>query len=237
MQISKLLLTIISSIFILISCKEKETYYKLNKSALEKSTVHEIIVVEAVSAGTYTYLKVNEKGNIFWIAIPLTDVKIGDTYFYNGGVVMKNFESKQLKKTFDFILFVDAIRKTKDLTATTGTNTLKKSKAFSKTDIKLTFSNDVTTIASLFKNKQKLSSKNIKVKGIVVKVNKAIMDRNWIHIMDGTNYNNKTSITVTSTDMVKVGDTAIFSGTLTLNKDFGQGYTYDVILEQAQLQK
>ena len=42
-------------------------------------------------------------------------------------------------------------------------------------------------------------------------------------------------ITVTSDQTAKVGDIVIIEGTLTVDKDFGAGYFYDVIVENAKV--
>ena len=83
---------------------------------------------------------------------------------------------------------------------------------------------------------EKLFSKNsIIVKGKVTKINYGIMDRNWIHISDGTEFEGKKSLTVTTQDSVNIGDIVTFEGTIILNKDFGHGYIYDIILEEGNI--
>lgn len=67
-----------------------------------------------------------------------------------------------------------------------------------------------------------------------MKYNKQIMHKNWIHIQDGTDYSGKFDLTVTSMDSVQVGNTVTFKGIIRLNKDFGAGYVYDVIMEEAK---
>jgi hypothetical protein len=61
------------------------------------------------------------------------------------------------------------------------------------------------------------------------------MDKNWVHIADGTTFENKKDITVTTTEIIKVGDTVTFKATLVLDKDFGAGYVYGVLLENGQV--
>jgi len=91
------------------------------------------------------------------------------------------------------------------------------------------------SLGELFTNKKSLSGKSIIVRGKVVKINKEILDRNWVHIIDGTQFENKKSLTVTTKEMVKIGDTVTFKGTIVLEKDFGKGYVYDILLEEGEL--
>ncbi|MCK9207096.1 MAG: hypothetical protein M0P66_08300, partial [Salinivirgaceae bacterium] len=59
---------------------------------------------------------------------------------------------------------------------------------------------------------------------------------NWFHIQDGTENNGQFDLTITSVaEDVEIGDQLVFQGTITLDKDFGAGYAYDVILEDAIL--
>ena len=72
------------------------------------------------------------------------------------------------------------------------------------------------------------------IRGVVVKYNSQVMNRNWIHIQDNTEFSGKFDLTVTTLDSVAVGTTATFKGIIALDRDFGSGYTYDVIMEQAK---
>ncbi|MCF8210120.1 MAG: hypothetical protein K9K38_12060 [Rhodoferax sp.] len=89
------------------------------------------------------------------------------------------------------------------------------------------------TIEAVYKDKTKLDGKQITVKGKVVKVNNGIMGRNFLHIQDGTGGKDNNDLSVTSTQTAKVGDSVTVVGKVTLNKDFGAGYTYPLIVEEA----
>ena len=83
-------------------------------------------------------------------------------------------------------------------------------------------------------NQDKYNGKKVVIKGEVVKTNFEIMNRNWFHIQDGTADGNKFDLTVTSLEKdVKVGDVITFEGKIALNKDFGYGYYYEVLMEEA----
>ena len=89
------------------------------------------------------------------------------------------------------------------------------------------------SISELFKNKEKYNNTIVKIKGEVTKFNPAIMNTNWVHIQDGTEFNGKFDLTVTTTETLQIGDIVILEGKVTLNKDFGAGYLYAVIIENA----
>ena len=61
------------------------------------------------------------------------------------------------------------------------------------------------------------------------------MNRNWVHLQDGTGTPGANDLTVTTADAAKVGDTVLVNGTLVFNKDFGHGYKYEVLLQDAKL--
>lgn len=97
-----------------------------------------------------------------------------------------------------------------------------------------TFAAEATkTIEAVYKDKAKLDGKQVTIKGKVVKVNNGIMGRNFLHIQDGTGGKDNNDLSVTSTQTAKVGDAVTVSGKVTLNKDFGAGYMYPLILEEA----
>ncbi|HRH64786.1 MAG TPA: hypothetical protein PLU53_00665 [Bacteroidia bacterium] len=61
------------------------------------------------------------------------------------------------------------------------------------------------------------------------------MNKNWIHIQDGTEYSGKFDLVVTSEQNFKEGDIVTIEGKILLDKDFGSGYSFDVIMEEARL--
>ena len=107
-------------------------------------------------------------------------------------------------------------------------------KEISQTQIDTIFVN-INTLEELFSKKESYSEKNLIIKGKVTKINNGIMDRNWVHISDDTQFEDKKSLTVTTLDSVSMGDLVTFKGTLILNKDFGYGYVYDILLEDGKL--
>jgi hypothetical protein len=162
---------------------------------------------------------------------------------------MKNFNSKELKRTFETIYFVQGLSKSPVAApATAGGmggamggamasgHTGKPSDAM-KEGISVTPAENGLSIAKLFADRANFGGKTIKMKGQVVKVNEEVMGKNWIHIQDGTKDGENFDLTITTLDKVKVDDVVTFEGTITLKKDFGAGYFYEVIMEDAKLVK
>ena len=104
-------------------------------------------------------------------------------------------------------------------------------------DIKLKKIEGAITIAELFKNKAKYEGKIVKIKGKVKKFTDSIMSKNWIHLQDGTEFDGKFDLTVTSQEIVKIDKVITIEGKIALNKDFGYGYKYDVLMEDAKIIK
>lgn len=194
---------------------------------------HKIKVIEFTDASTYTYILGEEAGEKYWIAVPAMPVQEGEILFFSKSIEMKNFKSPTLNKEFESILFVE------DISRNTSTETPVSSHHTSQTkqEVKVEPLKDGKTIEQVYAQKNELSGKKIKVKGKVVKYNSGIMDRNWIHIQDGTGSANDFDLLITTTEEANVGDIIIAEGIIGLNKDFGAGYSYDIVLENAKIKK
>lgn len=236
------LIFVILIVFIFISCKDKATYSKIDNSPkVAKTLVHKIVVNETLNAAGYTYLNVSEEGGNYWMAIPNTPVIKGETYFYSGGMQMKDFESKELKRTFDYITFAEGISASQEAVSKSKVKNphLENGHEAHVTEevISIEQPEGGVSIAELYKNKSNFSKKEVIVKGKVVKVNKNILDKNWIHIVDGTNFEGKKDLTITTNELAKIGDIITFKATVVLDKDFGAGYVYNLLLENGEIMK
>ena len=65
-------------------------------------------VLATLDAPGYTYMELANTEKRFWIAAPTTKVKVGDRIRFEQSLVMKNFNSKTLNRTFDQIIFVNS---------------------------------------------------------------------------------------------------------------------------------
>lgn len=92
------------------------------------------------------------------------------------------------------------------------------------------------TVAEVFAEKDALAGKPVTVRGKVVKVNGGIMGKNWLHVRDGSGAEGTNDLTVTTAgELPAPGAIVVVTGPVTLNKDYGMGYKYDVIIEDAEV--
>jgi hypothetical protein len=213
-----------------------------NKSSqvVQDSSANKFDVIEVLQTSQYTYLQVLEKLDVKWVAIPRQDISVGDTYYYDNALEMNSFTSKELERTFDVIYFVNQISKTPlQATQLGGASPAHSGKVKTQevSDINLPKADNEVTVAQIFENSESFSGKETEIRGIVVKINEGVMGTNWIHIQDGTSGNGNFDLTITSQDLPVLNEVATFKGSITLKKDFGAGYFYEVIMENAQLVK
>ena len=216
---------------------KKETVQPIDTATLLQSQQNQVKVDEVLQTSSYTYLRVSGNSKNYWIAVVRTNAEIGDNFYYEGGLEMKDFRSKEHDRVFDQVLFVDKISASpfEHEIAKKHTGHSNKKATGLNAGIRLDPPGGGISIAELYSNKEKYNGKRIWVRGKVVKVNRMIMNRNWIHLQDGTSNDGKFDLTVTTTDHVNKGDTVTMNGIVSLNKDFGSGYFYELIVEKASV--
>lgn len=198
--------------------------------------VHKIIVKEVLQTTSYTYVHAEENGEMQWIAIPKMTANPGEIYYFHGGLEMGEFKSKELDRTFSSILFLNGLISPEVVEG--GETPLKTSPQIGEPpdeepEDAIDPAQGGITIAELYSNKLNYQGKILKIRGKVTKFNSRIMGRNWIHLQDGTASSGANDLTATSTEEVKVGDIIILEGEITLDKDFGAGYFYSIIMENS----
>ncbi len=203
-------------------------------------------VVETMNSGGYTYVQVDTGSEKIWAAAPEFKVKVGDSVVVPQGMAMPNYHSKTLNRDFELLYFVDSVM-VGGATQMTGDAKPKMPEghpniseqvkaAASEVDLKgIKKAEGGKTVAEVFSEKAQLAGKEVKVRGKVVKFSQQIMGKNWIHLQDGTGGAGTNDLTVTTDGVAKTGDTVVVSGVVTSDKDFGYGYKYDVILENAKV--
>jgi len=221
------------------SCVRNKNPQQAQPQSVIQPTQHVFEVSEVIQGNSYTYLQVKENNGDRWMAIAKQDVKTGEVYYYDEALPMTQFHSKEIDRTFDVIYFVNRISKTP---LTGGTSAAAQMPAGhsgkvapQSAQVTLEKADGELTIAQVFEKRADYAQKEFEIRGIVVKVNEQIMGKNWVHIQDGTQSNGEFDLTITTQEQVKVGDEVTFKGKLTLEKDFGAGYYYDVILENGAL--
>jgi hypothetical protein len=230
----KALNLIVISALIFFGCKSEQDQ-DLTLQDVQKNEAHIAKVIDKISVKGYSYLQVTENKNDFWIAVPTMEIEIGETVYFSKFMVMEDFHSDNIDKSFDEILFVEDARK-----SPTPDEMKKMHSGATSTDkqqISVAPLKDGMTIQQIYSGSSDLKGKVVKVKAEVVKFNKQIMKRNWIHIQDGTGTENNFDLVVTSDQDVQVGDIIIAEGKLAVDKDFGAGYFFPVIIENATITK
>jgi hypothetical protein len=237
---------ILGLLILLVSCQNKPrvihpiTENKVETSGeanISQAKVHQVVVKDFMHASRYTYLNVIEDDQDFWIAIPYTEVSKGETYYFEGGILMHNFESREHDRVFETLYLVTGVSKTPDLDHPPAGNHPHASEHQVTPITNIEPVSGGTTISELFTDPSSFSEKTVTVKGQCVKVNRNIMGKNWIHLQDGSkdSGNNYLDLTVATLEEVNVGDILVFEGKIATNKDFGAGYRYDLIMEEATL--
>jgi hypothetical protein len=175
-----------------------------------KNGEHKVVVEEVLQVGSYTYLNVSEKRKKSWLAVPTMQVVKGDKLYYNGGLEMTNFFSKELNRTFSSVIFLEGISREPEQSRMAGLQNSKHVGVVKTGKLNITIKpgEGCITIGKLFENKAEFSGKSIRVRGKVTKFNPAIMGKNWIHIQDGTDFNENFDLTITTNEQLTVGDTA-----------------------------
>ena len=210
-------------------------------------------VVETMDSGGYTYARIENGGQSVWAAAPTTELENGTEVTVSTGMPMKGFHSETLDRTFDTLYFVSSFEggaKSSDPHAGMDMGqAMDKMGSMSGSQHGATPSAGVAagsiekaegghTVAELYAAKSGLVGSTTTVRGKVVKYNAGIMGKNWIHVQDGTGEPGAKThdLLVTTNDTAKVGDVITVSGTVSVDKDFGAGYEYDLLLENASVQ-
>lgn len=217
-------------------------------------------VAETMDSGGYTYIKVKTAAGEEWAAVQQTKVKKGQNVTVVAQMTAEKFASNTLKRTFDRIVF-GTIEGTPAPAAPGammssamgqmppnhppmgGANPMGTAQqhmsAPAAGDVKVAKAEgaDAKTVSELWASKGALADKPVVVRGKVVKFLAGIMGKNWLHLRDGSGAPGSDDITVTTNDVANVGDVVTVRGTLRADKDFGAGYKYAVIVEDAKVTK
>ena len=217
-------------------------------------------VLETMDGGGYTYVLLQNSGNKVWAAIPLAKVSVGQQLSLLPGFEMKNFTSKGLNRKFDSVVFSAGPVKNEGVAMSPAAIKMvhqgvpnaaqaqpaakaqpaKAAKPVSMKSQKVTKAKgpNAYTVAEIFAKSKKLEKKPVVVRGRVTKVSQRILKKNWIHIADGSGSKAKKTddLVITSQQIPSEGDVVTVKGTLYNNLDFGSGYRYNVLIQDAKFQ-
>ncbi len=236
-------------------CKKKEAAQP-QQGAVPEGAAAAILkgkVLERLDAPPYSYLRLKTDQGETWAAVPKSEVSKDADVTVSGAIPMSNFESKTLKRKFDVVYFGTigpqlgapppgaapgpgqpnpAGMAAQHAAAAAGpaeVGNVKVPKASGQ---------DARTVAEVYAQRAALKEKPVTIRGKVVKFNEGIMGRNWLHVRDGSGTSGKDNdLTVTTSDRTEVGQVVLVKGTVRVDKDFGAGYAYPVILEDAKVSK
>jgi len=216
-------------------------------------------ILDRLDAPPYTYLLVKTTQGETWAAVPRTNISSGANVRVYNPMLMTKFESKALKRTFDEIYFGTLTPDGQDQVAAgaqgpaTGTMpsgmppggdphagiNVPAAAPVKVGKVAKATGPDAYTIAEAFAKKDELAGTTVTIRGVVVKYNAQVMGKNWIHIQDGSGDAAKADndVTVTTMDETAKGQTITVRGTVKTSKDFGAGYKYAVIIEDAKIVK
>ncbi len=216
-------------------------------------------IVETMDAATYTYVHLKAiDGSERWVAGPKTPVTVGQVLTIKGGFEMKNFKSSALERTFERLIMVNSLGGPEPTAAPeeaeaaphgamggaphgAGADTMQAPGApsvpatIAAGSVARAEGDAGRAIAEVYAQAADLNGKSVAVRGVVVKVSTGIMGRNWLHIQDGTGAADKGDhdLTLTTEATARAGDRVLITGTLAADRDFGAGYKYKAIVEQA----
>lgn len=201
-------------------------------------------VLETMNSGGYTYVFMDTGQDQRWVAALETSVGVGDVVQTDQGMPMTGFTSKTLNRTFNVVYFVGSLQNLTGGTpspaqaATTmpaghpdiGGDTAAAASAIEAYE-------EGRDIAYVYANKDELAGNPITLRGKVVKYNSGILGWNFIHIQDGSGdaASGNNDLIVTTKASATVGETVVLTGNIVLDKDFGAGYSYPVLLEDASV--
>lgn len=222
-------------------------------------------ILEFKDVTNYTYLNLEDTTGQIWAAVPKTFVKVGQEIEISNIMVMVDFHSKTLDKTFDIILFAVSSEEDNQNNRMPSGMPSGMVSANAKMPHSMTpeslhgkmpmgATNEVViqnikvvkadgenayTIEEIYSKKKELANKTIKVRSKVVKFMPKIMGKNWIHIQDGSGSaeNGDNSMIISSLTNVDIGDEIVMQGVLSIDKDVGTGRIFNVIVEDAVITK
>jgi len=214
-------------------------------------------VISSTNVAGYTYVQVDTGSNQLWAATTQFPVAVGDSVKVGRSTPMPGYHSKSLNRTFDVVYFAESIGVNganagglpalpPGHPAIGGASPALPPGHPSITGSSVASSLDLTgiqraeggkTVQEIYAAKAQLAGKPVTVRGKVVKYNPMIMGKNWLHIRDGSGaaVDGNNDLTVTTTTPAALGATVLVTGNVSTNRDFGAGYKYNVILEDAQV--
>ena len=206
-------------------------------------------VVETMDVASYTYLCLEHNGMKTWFAVPLTKVTVGQELAVKPGFEMVNFKSRELNRTFEKIIFSEGLVVNRDAASDEAMKRAHGGKpveeisgnapgsAADNIKVDKAAGPNAFTVAELYEKRDVLDKQKVVVRARVVKVSKGVMGKNWMHLRDGSGdaARHTNDLVVTTQDAPAVGEVVTASGIIHKDKDFGAGYKFALIIEEASV--
>jgi hypothetical protein len=201
-------------------------------------------VLETMNSAGYTYAFIDTGQDQRWIAAVETPVQVNDVVQTDQGMPMTGFTSKTLDRTFNVVYFVGSLQNLSRDSQPAAQAAGKMppghpaiGDAAASSIARIEAYEAGKDIAYVYANKDELAGEPITLRGKVVKYNEDILGWNFVHIQDGSGdaAAGDNDLIVTTKAETDVGETVVLNGTIVLDKDFGAGYSYPVLLEDASL--
>lgn len=249
----------------LVACKKPEKPVAAQgaqapAAAQPASQVMQGKILEKLEAAPYSYLKLQTAQGEVWAAVQKTDSAVGSEVTVQPAVFEASRTSETLKRTFEKLYLGSLVgpdapaggmpgmpppgmmggapgepvnlgaQHAAAVSGPSDVGVIKVDKASGA---------DARTVAEVFAQRDALKEKPVTIRAKVVKMNPGVMGKNWLHLRDGTGTaeGKNNDLTVTSAEEAAVGDVVTVKGTIRVNKDFGFGYNYPVIMEDAKISK
>jgi hypothetical protein len=200
-------------------------------------------VAETMTSGGYVYVRLEADGN--WVASTPIPVVVGDKVKYSGGMMMKDFTSRTLDRSFEYILFASKLEVVNQVnadahSAAAGNDphaVANTAAAVAPKPGEIAALDGGKTIAVVHVESEQLKNQQIALRARVMKVSTNIMGKNWITLQDGTGTAPNNKLIATTSEVVAVGDLVTVTGVVHTDVDLGSGYNYSVLLEEATFTK
>ena len=196
-------------------------------------------VTDTIDAAGYTYAEVDTGKEKVWAAATTTPLKIGDMIGFTTEMPMRNFHSNSMNRDFPIIYFVSRFITDQESPANAPAEKALPHRKIEPAPIAKAIegiekAEGGNIIAEVYTDRQKLNGKVIRVRGKVTKFTANVMKKNWLHIRDSSTLDD---LTITTDGVAAIDEVVLIEGKLSLDKDYGFGYVYPLIVEDAKLTK
>lgn len=190
-------------------------------------------ILETMDTGNYTYVLIKTESKNVWAASEQFKAVVGTRVAIPRGMLVRNFESPTLNRTFDELYFADSIEILGDSSSANVKDAPGEPDATPAEQISPPEGG--MTVAEVYRQRREVAGNRVTVRGKVVKYTERVMGRNWLHIADGTEEGKVRDLTVNTLDTARLGDVVTVTGSVAIDEDLGYGYFYEVVIKDAKV--